>query len=234
MAVIPAGEFTMGSPSNEKGRYANEGPQHKVTIATPFAVSKFDVTFADWDACVSVGICSQEGPANDADWGRGNRPVIYVSWDDAEAYVAWLSRMTGKPYRLLTEAEYEYAARAGTTSAYYWGDEIGKNNANCLGCGSQWDNRQTAPVGSFAPNAFGLYDTLGNVWQWMKDCPHDYYGGAPADGSAWPGGDCKDRVIRGGSWYDEPNDLRTARRDSLATGSRDNGLGFRVARTLAP
>ena len=137
MVVVPAGEFMMGSPATEKGRSTNEGPQHKVMIAKPFAVSKFDVTFADWDACVSVGGCPQVG---DSGFGRGTRPVINVSWDEAQQYVAWFSKMTGRPYRLLTEAEWEYAARAGSTTAYFWGDEIGKGNANCSGCGSQWDN----------------------------------------------------------------------------------------------
>ena len=169
MIVIPAGEFMMGSPATEEGRYSNEGPQHKVTIAKPFAVSKFDVTFADWDACVSVGGCPQLG---DSSFGRGTRPVINVNWNDAQQYVAWLSKMTGQPYRLLTEAEWEYAARAGATTAYYWGDEIGVGNANCNGCGSQWDGRETAPVGSFKPNAFGLYDMAGNVVQWVQDCYH--------------------------------------------------------------
>jgi formylglycine-generating enzyme required for sulfatase activity len=148
MVVVPAGVFTMGSPPDEKGRYGNEGPQHKVTLAKPLAVAKYDVTFAEWDACVSVGGCLQEGRASDAGWGRKNRPVIFVSWEDAKAYAAWRSRMTSKTYRLLTEAEWEYAARGGTTTAYFWGDEIGKNNANCNGCGSKWDNKQTAPVGA--------------------------------------------------------------------------------------
>jgi formylglycine-generating enzyme required for sulfatase activity len=234
MVVVSAGEFTMGSPSNEKGRYDNEGPQHKVTIARPFAVSKYAVTFDDWDACVKVGGCPQEGRASNAGWGRGRRPVIYVSWDDAKAYVAWLSRMSGKAYRLLTEAEWEYAARAGTTTAYYWGDEIGKNNANCNGCGSQWDGRHTAPVGSFAPNAFGLYDMAGNVWQWVEDCYHDSYNGAPADGSAWQAGDCKSSVVRGGSWDEDPQLLRLAGRNRGSSSLRDDDLGFRVGRTLTP
>jgi hypothetical protein len=138
MVVVPAGEFIMGSPPTEKDRLPDEGPQHRVAIARPFAVSKYDVTFVDWDACVSVGGCPREGRAGDVDWGRDTRPVIYVSWDDAQQYVAWLSQMTGKPYRLLSDAEFEYAARAGTQTAYPWGDDIGKNNANCIGCGSQW------------------------------------------------------------------------------------------------
>jgi formylglycine-generating enzyme required for sulfatase activity len=135
MVVVPAGEFMMGLPTTEKGRIGDEGPQHKVAIAKRFAVSKFDVTFADWDACVSARGCPQVG---DSGYGRGTNPVINVSWDDAQQYVAWFSKMTGRPYRLLTEAEWEYAARAGSTTAYFWGNDIGKGNANCAGCGSQW------------------------------------------------------------------------------------------------
>jgi formylglycine-generating enzyme required for sulfatase activity len=235
MVVVPAGEFTMGSPVTEIGGYRNERPQHRVTIAKPFAVSKFEVTFADWDACVSVGGCPQEGRADDVGFGRGTRPVIFVSWDDAQAYVAWLSRMTGKAYRLLTEAEWEYAARAGTTTAYFWGAEISRNNANCDGCGSQWDHRQTAPVGSFAPNAFGLHDMHGNVWEWVEDCYHDNYNGAPNNGSAWiEGGDCRRRIVRGGAWSDIPVTLRAASRHWIPAVIRANLLGFRVGRTLTP
>jgi formylglycine-generating enzyme required for sulfatase activity len=233
MVVEPAGAFTMGSPPDEKGRYDNEGPRHKVTIARPFAVSKLEVTFADWDACVSVGGCPQEGRGgSDAGWGRDRRPAIYVSWDDAKAYVAWLSRMTGKTYRLLTEAEWEYAARAGTKTAYYWGNEIGKNNANCDGCGSQWDNKQTAPVGSFKSNAFGLYDMAGNVWQWVEDCYHDDYDGAPTNGSEWLASDCNNHVVRGGGWGSDPQLLRSANRLRDTASDRYDGLGFRVGRTL--
>jgi formylglycine-generating enzyme required for sulfatase activity len=235
MIVIPAGRFQMGSPPSEKGRYPDEGPQHEVVLPRPFAVSEFDVTFDDWDACVSVGGCLREGRADDRDFGRGTRPVLYVSWDDAQAYVSWLSKMIGKQYRLLTEAEWEYSARAGSTTAYFWGEEIGRNNANCNGCDSQWDNRQTSPVGSFKPNAFGLHDMAGNVWQWVVDCYHDNYSGAPADGSAWTSGDCDRRVVRGGSWYyNGTGQLRSANRNSDSRGFRDGGLGFRVARTLLP
>jgi formylglycine-generating enzyme required for sulfatase activity len=229
MVVVPAGEFMMGSPVGETGRSGNEGPPHKVTIAKPFAVSKFDVTFADWDACVSVGGCPQVG---DSGLGRGTRPVINVSWDEARQYVAWFSKMTGKPYRLLTEAEWEYAARAGSTTAYFWGDEIGKGNANCVDCGSEWDNRQTSPVGSFKPNAFGLYDMAGNVWQWVQDCPHNNYNGAPTDGSAWIG-DCSQRVVRGGAWGSGPQFLRSAVRNWDTSGGRNDGFGFRVGSTLS-
>jgi formylglycine-generating enzyme required for sulfatase activity len=227
MIVIPAGEFMMGSPATETGR--DEGPQHKVTIAKSFAVSKFDVTFADWDACVSVGGCLQVG---DSGFGRDTRPVINVSWDQAQTYVEWLSTMTGQPYRLLTEAEWEYAARARTTTAYYWGDDIGKKNANCQGCGSEWDGRQTSPVGSFKPNEFGLFDMAGNVFQWVQDCYHDNYDGAPPDGSEWIGGNCSDRVFRGGSWSLSPQVLRSANRVGDSAGGRDYDLGFRVGRTL--
>jgi len=228
MIVIAAGSFTMGSPATEQDRYNDEGPRHTVTIAKPFAVSKFDVTFADWDACVSVGACPKAAPL----WGRGTQPVINVGWDDAQTYVAWLSKMTGQPYRLLTEAEWEYAARAGTTTAYYWGDEIGKGNANCNGCGSKWDNRQTSPVGSFQPNAFGLYDMAGNVWQWLQDCYHGNYDGAPTDGSAWVSRACSNRVVRGGSWGNGPQYLRSAYRVRDTTDYRGDSLGFRVGRTL--
>jgi formylglycine-generating enzyme required for sulfatase activity len=227
MIVIPAGSFMMGSPTTEQGGNSNEAPQHKVVIAERFAVSKFDVTFADWDACVSVGGCPKAGDSN---FGRDTRPVINIGWDDAQTYVAWLSKMTGKDYRLLTEAEWEYAARAGTTTAYYWGGEIGKGNAK--GCGSEWDSRQTSPVGSFKPNAFGLYDMAGNMWQWAQDCYHGDYKEAPTDGSAWTSGDCSNRVVRGGSWSSDPQVLRTANRRGAAAGGRDDDLGFRVGRTL--
>ena len=231
MIVVPPGEFTMGSPEDEKGRARNEGPQHKVTIARPFAVSKFDVTFDDWDACVAVGGCPQVG---DSGFGRGTRPVTNVTWDDAQQYVVWFSKMTGRPYRLLTEAEWEYAARAGTSTTYFWGNEVGKGNANCIGCDSAWENRGTAPVGSFNPNAFGLYDMTGNEWQWLQDCYHADYNTAPADGSAWTSGDCSLRIDRGGSWVTGPPNLRLAFRGSYPAGSRNYSLGIRVARTLTP
>ncbi len=153
-------------------------------------------------------------------------------------YVEWLKRMTGKPYRLLSEAEYEYAARAGTETAYPWGDEIGKNNANCNVCGSQWDGKQTAPVGSFAPNQFGLHDMVGNVYEWVEDCYHDNYIDAPEHGTAWlKGADCRYHVIRGGFWHDSPpqapDALRSAFRSVRTSDNRDDGLGFRVARALS-
>jgi formylglycine-generating enzyme required for sulfatase activity len=221
MIVIPAGKFMMGSPATERGRYDDEGPQHEVTIARPLAVSKFEVTFADWDACTAVGECHL---ANDYGFGRGTRPVINVSWDDAQKYVTWLSKMTGQPYRLLTEAEWEYAARAGTRTAYYWGNEISEG----------WDIRKTSPVGSFKPNAFGLYDMAGNVWQWVQDCYHIDYNGAPTDGSAWTSGNCDRLVVRGGAWNRSPRPVRLAARVGHGSPSRIGNIGFRVARTLGP
>ena len=223
MIVLPAGEFMMGG-------YGFEGPQHKVLFAKPFAVSKFEITFKYWDACVAVGRCGQYRPP-DEDWGRATRPVIYVNWDDAQSYVAWFSKMTGQIYRLLSEAEWEYAARAGTQTVYSWGDQIGIGNANCDGCRSKWDNRMTAPVGSFKSNPFGLYDMHGNVWEWVQDCYEDYYNGAPTDGSA-RSGDCSNRVVRGGSWFNPPNSVRSGKRDRLAPGLRFNSQGFRIARTI--
>jgi formylglycine-generating enzyme required for sulfatase activity len=234
MMVVPAGSYTRGSPTSEPGRSGDEGPQHTVTIARQFAVGRFEVTFDEWDACAADGGCNGYKPSDEG-WGRGRRPVINVSWDDAKAYVAWLSKKTGKSYRLLSAAEYEYATRAGTQTAYPWGNAIGTNNANCHACGSQWDARQTAPVGSFAANGFGLYDMVGNVREWTEDCYHDRYLGAPTDGSAWiEGADCSRRVVRAGSWLLAPVFLRSANRYWFTTDYRLNYLGFRVARTLEP
>jgi formylglycine-generating enzyme required for sulfatase activity len=158
-----------------------------------------------------------------------------VSWNEAQRYVKWLSSVTGKPYRLLSEAEYEYAARAGSQTVYPWGDDIllyGQPMANCDGCGSQRGGKQTAPVGTFAANAFGLYDMVGNVWAWTEDCWNESYQGAPADGSPWTSGDYHQRIIRGGAWDRTPPLLRSASRSWVSTDLRDNYLGFRVARTL--
>src|SRR5436190_9060245 len=247
MIVVPAGSFTMGSSPTEAGYSADESPLHKVTIARQFAVGLFEVTFDEWDACADDGGCNEiqvlaglghvvrPYKPSDEGWGRGRRPVINVSWHDAKGYADWLSKKSGKSYRLLTGAEYEYATRAGTQTAYPWGNTIGTNNANCHACGSQWDARETAPVGSFAPNGFGLYDMVGNVREWTEDCYHDRYLGAPTDGSAWiEGADCSRRIVRGGSWLLAPVFLRSANRYWFTTDYRLNYLGFRVARTLAP
>ncbi len=230
MVVIPAGSFMMGSLPAEEGRHTDEEPQHRVTIAHPFAASRFAVTFDEWDVCAIYGDCVSLN-----NLGRGRQPVVQVTWNDAHRYVAWLSRMTGKPYRLLTEAEYEYAARAGTQKAYPWdNDNIGKGNANCKGCGSQWDNKQPAPVGSFAPNGFGLYDMVGNVWAWTEDCYHPNYNGAPTDGSAWATDYCGLRVERGGSWSFRPEELRSANRHKNPIAESYVDVGLRVGRTLTP
>ena len=232
MVVVPAGKFLMGSPLTERGHNKAEEPQHLVTIANAFAVSKYPVTFADWDACAAYGDCAQDIP--DSGSGRGRMPVINVNWQDAERYAAWLSRITGKPYRLLSEAEFEYAKRGGTQTAYYWGDDIGRNHADCADCGSQWDRIQATPVGTFAPNPFGLYDMAGNIWQWVQDCLHGNYGGAPEDGSAWTADDCEAHVLRAGAWLSGHLTVRSASRIRTAVGDRTATVGFRVARTLGP
>jgi formylglycine-generating enzyme required for sulfatase activity len=236
MVVVSAGSFTMGSAPDEKGRQTNEDPPHQVTIAKAFAVSKYELTFADWDACAAHGDCDPH--IYDSGYGRGQQPVINVTWENAQHYVAWLSRMTGKTYRLLSEAEYEYATRAGAQTAYPWGDDIkldGNVMTNCSGCGSQWDTKRTALVGSFSPNTFGLYDMVGNVYEWTEDCSHSNYDGAPADGSAWiVGGNCSRRVVRSGAWDSHADSVRSAARGSFTIGSRYNNLSFRVVRILAP
>ena len=232
MVVVPGDRFVMGSPKGTSyGAY--EEPQHDVLIKQRFAVSRFEVTFEEWDACVTVGGCTYS--PSDLGWGRGTRPVINVSWNDIQEYVTWLSKRTGKSYRLLSEAEWEYAARAGTSTKYFWGDEIGQNNANCVGCGSQWDRKQTAPVGSFGANAFGLYDMHGNVSEWTQDCDHKNYQGAPEDGSAWiRSGNCQDRVMHSGSWLYGPYTSRSAYRVAFSAVYRLSDLGFRLGRTLTP
>ncbi len=232
MVVVPPGSFRMGSPSDERGRDDDEGPAHGVRIGHALAVGKYEVTFAEWDACASAGACNRQWPSDEG-WGRDRRPVINVSWGDTRHYLAWLTRKTGHPYRLLSESEWEYVARAGTNAAFWWGIAVGRGNANCDGCGTRWDDRQTAPVGSFRANRFGLHDLLGNVWEWTADCWHNSYGGAPGDGSAWnSGGQCGHRVLRGGSWNGQPRVVRVANRDRYGTDYRFNNIGFRVARTI--
>jgi len=228
MVVVPAGSFVMGSPPEEEGRYADEA-QHPVTIPKKFAVGRYEVRFDEWALCVQDGACRA---LSDAGFGRGARPVINVASDDARAYAKWLSKTSGQSYRLLSEAEWEYAARAGSTTAYPWGKEPGTNRGNFYGSGSRWSGKQTAPVGSFAPNAFGLYDLIGNVWEWTRDCWNDSYAGAPNDGLPWLEGDCGRRVVRGGSWVDGPGGARAAYRIGGEPGDRVSNLGFRLARTL--
>ena len=225
MVDIPGGTFRMGDLSGD-GRN-NEKPVHSVRVPA-FRLGKYEATFAQWDACVADGGCGGYTP-DDRGWGRGNRPVIHVSWDDIQGFVDWLNDKTGGSFRLPTEAEWEYAARAGSTTKYSWGNRIGSNRANCDGCGSRWDYVRTAPVGSFSANAWGLHDMHGNVWEWVQDCWNKNYKGAPGDGRAWTSGDCSRRVIRGGSWFYGPGDVRSADRDRDARARRNVGFGFRLA-----
>jgi len=268
MVVVPAGSFTMGSPASEKGRYEDESPQHRVTIAKPFAVGKFEVTvdqFAafvkdtDYNAgseCYSFNISRwerREGLSwRNPGFSQGeSHPVACLNWRDAKAYVEWLAKKTGKQYRLLSEAEWEYAARAGTATRYHFGDN---EDALCrYGNGPDQHAKQnirgasrwpivscddgyayTAPVGTFAANDFGLHDIHGNVREWVEDCWNDMYIGAPTDGSAWTVGECNRRVLRGGSWANYPRNLRSALRDRGPSDFRSDGNGLRVARMLAP
>ncbi|KFB69039.1 formylglycine-generating enzyme family protein [Candidatus Accumulibacter vicinus] len=257
MVVIPAGEFVMGSPESERGRRDNEGPQHKVRIGKPFALGRYAVTVGDFKRFVLAsgyrseaernpdeGIWAWDaakgdwGPSKDRNWrdpgvAQDDRhPVVGVSWKDALAYVKWLGEKSGKTYRLPSEAEWEYAARAGTTTAYPWGDDPGSRCGNFFGSGSAWSGKGTAPVGSFAANAFGLHDMIGNVWEWTQDCWSESYVGAPDDGRSWESGDCGRRVVRGRSWGDGSGVARAAFRGRSGPGSRDVNLGFRLARTL--
>lgn len=243
MVVIPDGSFIMGSPEAEERRRENEGPQHKVTFAKPFAVGRFAVTFDEWDACAADGGCNGYKPADEG-WGRGLQPAINVSWDDAKAYIDWLAKKTGKPYRLLSEAEWEYVARAGSSTAFWWGNSISPHQANYGSVladvfgflspkPSTGEPRQrTSAVNSFEPNPWGLYQVHGNVWEWTQDCYHDSYDGAPTDGSAWISGGYVTRVARGSSWVDVPDLLRSASRTGGPSDTRGRGIGFRVARTL--
>ncbi len=224
MVVAPAGTFRMGCLSDQ-GCTEYELPVREVTIKQPFAVSKYVVTldqfrFARGRAQVSYKF---EGP--------GTSPASWVSWDDARAYTEWLSEETGEKYRLLSEAEWEYVVRAGSTTAYPWGDELGANHANCWVCGDEF--QFAAPVGQFAPNAWGLHDAVGNGWEWVEDCWNDNHEGAPSDGTARQEGDCSYHVIRGGSWRDGPRELRSAFRRPVEY-RRFKGANFRVARELAP
>ena len=255
MVVLPTGRFRMGDLDGSGISW--ERPVHAVTISRPIAMGKYPVTFEEYDRFVNGRINEKrqdflarlkaffQEPVykpHDHGWGRGTRPVINVSQEDAKAYAVWLSEQTGKRYRLPSEAEWEYAARAGTTTRYSWGDDIGRNRANCDGCGSEWDNKQTAPVGSFAANPFGLYDMHGNVFEWVEDCWHDNYEGAPSDGSAWTTG-CRVSsvygdslaVLRGGNWRGCPYNMRSAhRRDFWRSYRKYYYNGFRLVRDLNP
>jgi formylglycine-generating enzyme required for sulfatase activity len=259
MVVVPAGEFMMGSPESEPERSKDESPLHRVMIERPFAVARHVVTRGQFAAFVSNTSHTTDGGAHvwtgnewkydpDGSWRSpgfpqdDNHPVVCVNWNDARAYAAWLSKATGQIYRLPSEAEWEYVARAGTTTPFWWGSSITPACANYdgnfvyKGGGDKGEYRRaTVPVGHFEVNPWGLYNVHGNVWEWCEDTWHASYEGAPADGSAWlRGGNASRRVVRGGGWHFNPNNLRSAYRDRSATVDRDGYLGFRVARTLAP
>ncbi len=227
----------MGSSGGEPEPFTGEAPLHSVAIANPVAIGKYAVTFAEWEACLTDGACGGHKPSDEG-WGGADRPVINVSWSDAKAYAEWLYHKTGRHYRLLSEAEFEYAARAGTDTLFWWGDRISPAQANYDGKFSYAGGpkgayrRQTLPVKSFEPNPWGLYQVHGNVATWTEDCWVDNYNDAPRDGSAWTAGDCRYRVTRGGSWYDYPQMLRVAVRIIAEPRLRRDHVGFRVAADL--
>lgn len=227
MVVIPKGRFRMGDLHGHGDD--NEYPIHEVIIAHTFALSRHEVTFDEYDQFATD---TGRPLPDDEGWGRGRQPVINVSWEDARAYAAWLAEQTGEPYRLPTEAEWEYSARAGTETLYWWGDEVTANMAVCDGCGSEWGGRQPAPVGSLPANPWGLHDLNGNVDEWVQDCYAPSYAGAPIDGTAQTQGNCQHRVMRGGSWFDIPRLVRAASRYRHPPDSRRNSWGFRVALDL--
>jgi formylglycine-generating enzyme required for sulfatase activity/class 3 adenylate cyclase len=220
MASVPGGTFAMGSDDD-----SSEKPIHRVTIK-PFAISKFPVTVREWKACVAAKSCAY------VPTGKDDVPVSNLSWADAQQFVEWLAKVTQKPFRLPSEAEWEYAARGGSRSKYWWGDQLQADIANCKGCNEPYDASQPLKVGSFKPNSFGLYDMGGNVHQWVADCWHKNYQGAPSDGSAWVDNDCLSHVIRSGSWKNDPSYVRPASRDHYDTNVRYPTHGLRVAHSL--
>jgi formylglycine-generating enzyme required for sulfatase activity/uncharacterized caspase-like protein len=257
MVVVPAGHFTMGSPTGEKERSDAEGPRHEVTIGKTFAVGRFAITRGEFATFVREtrhvisDMCAiWEGGKQVERSGKSFRdpgftqddrhPVVCVNWDDAKAYAAWLSQKTGRTYRLLSEAELEYVTRAGTTTPFWWGSSIRTAQANyngnyTYGGGRKGEFRQhTVPVDSFEANPWGLYNVHGNVWGWTADCWNANYQGAPADGSAWTSGECSRRVVRSGSGFNAPRFVRSAFRVRSTTDRRSMDFGFRLARTLAP
>jgi len=230
LLAIPAGTFRMGAPSGDRQGEDWERPPRDVSVRA-FALGKYEVTFSEYDACVADGGCPER--PGDLGWGRGRRPVVGVNWDEAKAYAGWLSKKTGKAYRLASEAEWEYAARAGATTRFSWGDEAGRGRATCQDCQAPVPDR-TSTVGSHAPNAFGLHDMHGNVWEWTEDCWNQTHAGAPIDATPRLSGNCRWRVIRGGSWRDFAPSLRASTRTWLARefGDGIGYIGFRVARDL--
>jgi formylglycine-generating enzyme required for sulfatase activity len=242
MVTAPPGSFLIGSPASEPGRQANEAPQQQIVFAQRFAVGLSTVSFDEWNACVSEGGCNAYRPG-DYGWGRGKRPVINVSWDDAKAYVKWLSQKTGAPYRLLSEAEHEYVTRGCTTptcpsTPFWFGAQISPDRANYdwrysyNGSPKADPPRRTIATDASVPNPFGLLQVHGNVREWVEDCWNETLAGIPRDGSARLTGDCTSHVLRNGSWKDEPKDLRSAKRSWELANERQAEIGFRVARTL--
>lgn len=226
MLYMRGGKFTMGSDRSQLA--AEERPAHSVAVGD-FAIGRYEVTFDDYKRFAQA---TGNKLPDDLGWGQGSRPVINVSWDDAQAYTKWLSQQTGERYRLPTEAEWEYAANAGSDSLYWWGYQLSKNKANCFNCGSRWDGVSTAPAGSFSPNKFGLYSTAGNVMEWVEDCYHYGYDGAPTDGSAWVERGCRERVVKGGAFNKSGDSLRTTKRTPHEADAKLFVLGFRVARDV--
>jgi hypothetical protein len=226
------GAFAMGS-TGETEMFRQERPRHDVRMQRPFAIGSHEVTFEQYDAYCRG---QQTACPSDEGWGRDTRPVINVSWEETQAYLDWLRELTQKSFRLPTEAEWEYAARAGTDTLYWWGDDLSPGRANCVACGRPdqelGEAGKTMPVGAFPANRFGLYDTVGNVWEWVEDCWNGSYAGAPNDGSAWTEGRCSKRVLRGGSFKSPALSLRSAERRSAHTTSRLDDVGFRLAQDL--
>ena len=225
MIAVSAGSFAMGSNTDDP----SEKPVHHVSIATPFAIGKYEVTVEQWNACVAASACQKLTPESNT---SKTAPARDISWDDAQQYAKWLSKITGKPYRLPTEAEWEYADRGGTTTAYWWGDQMRKGNANCKDCGDPWHKEGPESVGSFAPNPLGLYDMNGSVWEWTADCWHNSYQGAPVDGHSWDSPGCDMRVIRGGSWRENGSYMLSATRFKYSAGVRQSQDGLRVVKEL--
>jgi formylglycine-generating enzyme required for sulfatase activity len=225
LVSLPAGAFTMGNNASDP----SEKPAHQVVISAPFAIGKFEVTVQQWNACVTANGCQKATPDLNT---NPNAPVRDVSWEDTQQYVKWLGMLSGEAYRLPTEAEWEFAARGGSATAYWWGDKMAPGKANCKDCGPPWTDKGPANAGSFAPNAYGLYDTSGSVWEWVADCWHNNFKGAPADGSAWDEPGCRVRVIRGGSWRDGAAYMVASTRFKYDASVRQAQNGFRVARSL--
>jgi formylglycine-generating enzyme required for sulfatase activity len=226
---ISPGSFTMGSNNDDPA----EKPPHKVAIAHPYAIGKTEVTVEQWNACVDAGACTRIAPDSESNGTpAANAPMRNISWDDAQVYVKWLSKVGGKPYRLPTEAEWEYAARGGTHSTYWWGEQMKKGTADCKDCGDPYSAQAPTQVGSFTPNPFGLYDMNGSVWEWVADCWHGSYKGAPADGRTWDDPSCSVRVIRGGSWREGASYMQSATRFKYSASVRQSQNGFRVVREI--